>query len=317
MRLRADGRPRRPAARRRTAVALSAILGLSVAASLFSVALADTLLTPAPGARHLAQGGGYIAWSAPVGDGRFRLMVRAPGGQVRALGGVAAFGAAPDLEIGSDRYGIAGRRLLLVYSRCRGASVSRGCDVYAYDLRRGREERVAALSTRSYSETAPALYYGRYGFVRRGGRRPGTYSHTPNGGSVRLSARVADDLAVAPRIVYSVGRTIVLRPLSGRGSSFVYRVAAVPRDLYLTRYRFGFLSFGGRVFETVRFAGSGGRDYAVTPREGRRLPPSTSAIAGDSSGLHTYLDDAGVSTVDPSPFASRRAASDGWHDPGP
>ncbi len=230
-------------------------------------------------------------------------MVRTPEGQVQALDGIAAFGAAPDVEIGSDRYGFADRRLLLVYSRCRGASTSRGCDVYAYDLRRRREERVAALSTRSYSETSPALYYGRYGFVRRGGRRPGTYSYTPSGGSVRLSTRVADDLAVAPRIVYSVGRTIVLRPLSGRGDSFVYRVAVAPRDLYLTRYRFGFLSFGGRVFETGRFAGSGGRNYAVAPREGRRLPTSTSAVAGDSSGLHSYLDDAGIWTADPSPFS--------------
>ena len=143
------------------AIAALAVLGAAIPAA----ACADTLETPALRATDLAASGGWQAWGAPTPDGRWRLAVRAPDGTV-TLPDIPDFGFSPNPSIGSDRFAIGGRRLLAVYSRCEGASAIAGCDVYAYDLRNGGEERVAAISTSAASEYGPALAIGRWVFVR-------------------------------------------------------------------------------------------------------------------------------------------------------
>ena len=53
---------------------------------------ADTLVTAAPGRPQPAANGGYQAWAAPAGGGRWRLTVRAPNGSVTTPA-IADFGA--------------------------------------------------------------------------------------------------------------------------------------------------------------------------------------------------------------------------------
>src|SRR5690242_6479674 len=128
----------------RSRALLIALAALAVSAP---AAMADTLVTPAPGARSLTANGGYLVWAQPAAAGRWRLAVRAPNGAV-STPSIADFGAPPAAQIGSTGFAVAGRRLLAVYSRCQGASAIAGCDVYAYDLRAGTEQRIAALSSR-------------------------------------------------------------------------------------------------------------------------------------------------------------------------
>jgi hypothetical protein len=151
-------------------ILLTLALATGLLAATAAAASADSLVATAPGARNLTANGGYLVWAQPSEGARWRLAVRAPDGTVTTPA-IAAFGAPPAAQIGSTGFAIANRRLLAVYSRCQGASALVGCDVYAYDLRAGTEERIAALSSRTYSETAPSIELGRMAFVRRGGRR--------------------------------------------------------------------------------------------------------------------------------------------------
>ena len=90
---------------------------------------------------------------------------------------IADFGAPPRPQIGSTQFAASGRRLLAVYSRCQGASAIAGCDVYAYDLAAGTEQKIpAAAPRRPTARPAPSIELGRIAFVRRGGGpRPGVY----------------------------------------------------------------------------------------------------------------------------------------------
>jgi hypothetical protein len=151
------------------------LLAAALLAATAAGASADSLVAPAPGARNLTANGGFVVWAAPGDPGRWRLTVRAPDGSVTTPA-IADFGAPPRAQIGSTGFAVAGRRLLAVYSRCQGASAIAGCDVYGYDLRAGTEEKIAKLSSKTYSETAPSLELGRLAFVRRGGGpTPGLY----------------------------------------------------------------------------------------------------------------------------------------------
>ena len=183
----------------RHALARCSVVVLFAAFALAPAARADTLIQPLSGARNLteaatgttvAPGGqivaspGWLAWAQPAAGGRWRLAVRSPQG-VTTTPAIADFGAAPDPSIGSDRFGITGRRLFVVYSRCTGTSTIAGCDVYRYDVTAGTEAKVTAISTATASETAPSVRSGLWSFVRRGSgaSHPGVYVHTPNGGT--------------------------------------------------------------------------------------------------------------------------------------
>jgi hypothetical protein len=290
----------------------ASLLAAALLATTAGAAGADTLVTPAPGARNLTANGGYLVWAAPAGA-RWRLTVRAPNGAVTTPA-IADFGAPPRAQIGSTGFAIAGRRLLAVYSRCQGASATAGCDVYAYDLRAGTEERIAALSSHSYSETAPSIELGRMAFVRRGGGpRPGLYYYALGGKASpkRLSSTLARETATnGTRVAYtynsSRGGGLAVRQLSGDGSALVpvSRRPVVPRSPLLTRYNAAWLLEGGHAQATERFAGSGGPFKLVVVEASRALPATTDSLGlkNDRTGAPYYLDAEGVKVAAPPIF---------------
>ena len=290
-----------------------ALLAATLLATGATAAGADTLVTAAPGARNLTANGGYQAWAAPAAGGRWRLTVRAPDGSVTTPP-VADFGAPPRPQIGSTQFAASGRRLLAVYSRCQGASATAGCDVYAYDLAAGTEQKVPQLASKSYSETAPSIELGRLAFVRRGGGpRPGLYAHTLGSGTSprRLTTRLARETAnngsrVAFTYNSSNGGGVAVRRLSGQGEVLVpvSRQPVVPRSPLLTRYNAAWLLQDGRVQATDRFAGSGGPFELRVRNANRALPPTTNSIAlrSDRTSAPYYLDAEGVKTAAPALF---------------
>jgi hypothetical protein len=294
-------------------ILLTLALATGLLAATAAAASADSLVATAPGARNLTANGGYLVWAQPSEGGRWRLAVRAPDGTVTTPA-IAAFGAPPAAQIGSTGFAIANRRLLAVYSRCQGASALVGCDVYAYDLRAGTEERIAALSSRTYSETAPSIELGRMAFVRRGGGpRPGLYTYTLGSKSAphRLSSILARETANnGSRVAYtynsSRGGGLVVRRLSGEGGVLVpeSRQPTVPRSPLLTRYNAAWLLQEGRVRATDRFAGSGGPFELRVRDANRALPAATNSIAlkNDRTSAPYYLDAQGVKVAAPALF---------------
>jgi hypothetical protein len=295
----------------------TSLLTLALATALVAVsasaASADSLVVAAPGARNLTANGGYLVWAQPAAGGRWRLTVRAPDGAVTTPA-IADFGAPPAAQIGSTGYAIAGRRLLAVYSRCQGVSAIAGCDVYAYDLRAGTEERIAALSSRTYSETAPSLELGRLAFVRRGGGpRPGLYDASLGSTKAprRLTSTLARETATnGTRVAYtynsSRGGGLAVRHMSGDDGVLVpvSREAVVPRSPLLTRYNAAWLLQDGRVQATKRFAGSGGPFDLHVVAANRTLPPTTNSLAlnQDRTSAPYYLDAEGVKLAAPPLF---------------
>jgi hypothetical protein len=290
------------------------LLAAALLAATAADASADTLVASAPGARNLTANGGYVVWAAPGATaGRWRLTVRAPDGTVTTPP-IADFGAPPRAQIGSTGFAVAGRRLLAVYSRCQGASATAGCDVYAFDLRAGTEERIAQLSSRSYSETAPSIELGRIAFVRRGGGpRPGLYYYALGSKAApkRLTSTLARETATnGTRVAYtynsSRGGGLAVRQLSGRGSALVpvSRRPAVPRSPLLTRYNASWLLEGGHVQATQRFAGSGGPFKLVVLEANRALPATTDSLGlvNDRTSAPYYLDAEGVKLTAPPIF---------------
>jgi hypothetical protein len=288
------------------------VLAAALPAATAGAAGADTLIAAAPGARNLTANGGYLVWAAPAGA-RWRLTVRAPDGTVTTPA-IADFGAPPRAQIGSTGFAIAGRRLLAVYSRCQGASATAGCDVYAYDLRAGTEERIAALASRTYSETAPSIELGRMAFVRRGGGpRRGLYRYTLGGKAAprRLSSTLARETATnGTRVAYtynsSRGGGLAVRRLSGDGGALVpsARRPVVPRSPLLTRYNAAWLLDGGHVQATRRFAGSGGPFKLIVVDANRALPATTDSVGldNDRTSAPYYLDAEGVKATAPPIF---------------
>jgi hypothetical protein len=288
------------------------VLAAALLAASAATASADTLVTAAPGARNLTANGGYQAWAAPAG-GRWRLTVRAPDGSVTTPA-IADFGAPPRPQIGSTQFAASGRRLLAVYSRCQGASATAGCDVYAYDLAAGTEQKIAKLASKTYSETAPSIELGRLAFVRRGGGpRPGLYYWSLGSSSApkRLSTILARETATnSTRVAYtynsSRGGGLAVRLLSGHGSVLVpvSRQPAVPRSPLLTRYNASWLLQDGHVQATRRFAGSGGPFELSVVDANRALPASTDSIGlvSDRTSAPFYLDAEGVKLTVPALF---------------
>jgi hypothetical protein len=290
-----------------------ALLAATMLATGATAAGADTLVTAAPGARNLTANGGYQAWAAPAAGGRWRLTVRAPDGSVTTPP-VADFGAPPRPQIGSTQFAASGRRLLAVYSRCQGTSALAGCDVYGYDLRAGTEERIAKLSSRTYSETAPSIELGRLAFVRRGGGpRPGLYYYALGSTAAprRLTTRLARETATnGTRVAFtynsSRGGGLAVRRLSGASGVLVpvSRQPAVPRSPLLTRYNAAWLLQNGRVQATERFAGSGGPFELRVVAAKRALPATTDSLGlnNDRTSAPYYLDAEGVKLTAPPIF---------------
>ena len=272
------------------------ILTLLAAALLPATASADAVVAPAPGATSLAAGGGYHAWLAPADAPGLRLTVRRPDGTITRPD-VPPFTAATPLSIGSAGGVSPGNRALsVVYGR--------NGDLYRLDLATGRELRVAPPSSTAYREVAGAVQYGSYVFVRRGGARPGIYRYRAGRPAARITSATPSLLAFnGTRVAYAVGRQVVVRRLSGRGQTITFRAGATVRDVVLTRYRVGWLTSGGRVFQSDRFGGSSTPRTRYVAREGRRqLPESTRSIADDGANIVRYLDAEGVKSIVPALF---------------
>ncbi len=166
----------------RIAPPLLAIAALALAAP---PARADTTLaTGLPGTVKVSLRGGAIAWSAPAGGGRWKLVI--------ARGGVASDVAVPtarapfDVDLGDDGHG----HLIATYSRCsrppRGLERPRGCDVYRYDVTAGRERRVPGLGAGSASDYLPTAFHGRIAFARSVAGGPARlYVRALSGGPLR------------------------------------------------------------------------------------------------------------------------------------
>lgn len=278
-------------------------------------ARADSLETPVSQGANFASAAGWQAWSAAQPDGSHRLQLRRPDGAV-VTPEIPAFGAPVDPAIGTrgGADGIntpASRRLSAVYSRCAGSSALAGCDVYALNLTTLAEERIPALASRTYSETVPTLTFGNYSFVRRGGgTRKGTYAYSERGGLKRLSPTLARETATSiSRMAFtynsSRGFGVQIRRSSGDGEALVAaaRLERQPLSPGITRYRAGWLIAGDdatRVFQTRRFAGSGGPFSLTVTEAPRTLPPGVRSAAGDASTLFSrYLDATGVQRIDP------------------
>lgn len=118
--------------------------------------------------------GGMVAWSHGS-NGRFRLRV-AYRGRISTLK-VRERSVPFDVDVGPLGSG----RPVLVYSRCDHEPTStvyrpfetglpswkdaRGCDVYRFDPRTGREHRLDRLSSPSASETLPAIWRNRLAYA--------------------------------------------------------------------------------------------------------------------------------------------------------
>jgi hypothetical protein len=293
-------------------LAAGALLGAAVPAA----ARADALETAAPGAANLATSAGYQAWSAPQADGTHRLTIRRPDGSVLTPD-IPAFGAPVDPALGTTLAtrpagnDLAGRSFSAVYARCEGSSTTEGCDIHRYDIFRDVEERVERLATRAYSETAPSVNFGGWAVVRRGGARPGTYSYSSFSDRLRrLTSTVAlETAASAARLAftYRSSRGYGVQVRNAAGTRVLVPAAGLrdaPRSVQVTRYRVGWLLPGAdatRVFQTRRFAGSGGPFPLEVVEAPRTLPAGVTAAAGDASFLfRRYVDAEGVKTIDPS-----------------
>ncbi len=300
---------------------------LALAATPASPACADTLIQPLTGARNLAQAGGstqvlptgqivegpgWLAWAQPSESGRWRLMVRSPQG-VTTTPAIPDFGAAPDPNLGSDRFSAGVFRLYAVYSRCTGTSAVAGCDVYRYDVMTETEAKVAAISTAGASETAPSVRLGNWSFVRRGSgaHKPGVYVYTTHLGARRLSSVLARETVTnASRVAYvynsSKGGGVAVRRLSGEGGVVVATSGqpSVPTSLVGTRYKFGWLMPAGDIGMSVVWTSRlSGRATTVTLRSGKRnLPLSANSIATNDRIPDTYLDHTGIFTLSPPLF---------------
>jgi len=276
-----------------------ALLALLAAAAFLvpaAGASADELVVAAPGAAKLAGDGGYLVWAAPNEDTGWHLVVRAPDGTV-AVPAIRDFAGPPQVSVGSDAYA-AGRALLAVYSRPSGGDD----DLYALDLRTGREHRVSPISSSAYDEDAPSVQYGQWTFVRRGGKHPGVYVWHGHGSSQRLTSYTAHEtINNASRVAYPATRTVVVRRLSGQGKALVFPAPSRPRSVQLSRYRTTWLGDAGEVRQTPRFAGSGG------PYDVHDAVPADRALSASASGIAMgrldtpgwFLDGAGLNRVTP------------------
>jgi hypothetical protein len=268
-----------------------------------AVARADSLIIPVEGARNLAAGGGWRAWAAPKPNGRWQLVTYTPDGTMAAAEGIKDFGAPPDPSIGSTAFGVADKRVVAVYSRCRGASTTSGCDIYQYDLAAHSERKLTRISSASASETAPSIASGIYAFARRGGSRPGTYTATPTR-IRRIDTRVARETAVSQsRIAYRPGDAIVMSQLDGNRRRTL--VTGLPVfSVVITRYRVGWLQrIGHRTLAlmTDRINPSG----SITIRRGTHdLPASTQSAVADDSRIVEHLGKTGIKRADPPLFPS-------------
>ena len=296
-------RPTWPA-RLRPALAGAALLAALAPAG----AAGDTLIQAAPGTRNLTQGGGWMAWIEPTGN-RWRIATRSPAG-VLGRPEIPSFGAATNPSIGSSSFAIRGKRILAVYSRCRGVSPVDGCDLWSLDLAAGTERRLRAASSPACSEMSPSIYAGGLAFVRTGEKCPstGVFRQRGTDAAHRVTSVLARETAInGSRVAYvhelGEGFGVTVRRLSGDGRPIVLArdLPRLPRSLVYGRYTLAWLETvdeGVALVASRRISGS--RLNGLPLRHGRRtLPASTDSIGADDGTPRHLLDGAGVKTIVP------------------
>lgn len=269
---------------------------------------ADTLIQSAPGTRNLTQGGGWLAWIEPTGN-RWRIVTRSPIG-VLARPEIPDFASATNPSIGSSGFAVRGKRVLAVYSRCRGVSPVDRCDLWALDLAAGTERRLSAASSPTCSETSPSIYAGGLAFVRTGEKCPSTGVFRQRGASAprRVTSVLARETAVnGSRVAYvhdlGDGFGVTVRRLSGDGRAIVLArdIPRLPRSLVYGRYTLAWLETvdeGVALIASRRISGS--RLKGLPLRRGRRiLPASTDSIGAEDGTPRRLLDGTGVKTIAP------------------
>jgi hypothetical protein len=167
--------------------ALPIVPAACIAAILLGAATANadtTLATGLPASVKVSMRGGAIAWSAPAGAGRWKLVIARHG--VAADAAVRSGRVPFDVDLGDDGHG----HLIATYSRCsrtpHGLERPRGCDVFRYDVTARRERRVPGLGTGSASDYLPTAAGGRIAFARSVAGGPARlYERSLDGGALR------------------------------------------------------------------------------------------------------------------------------------
>lgn len=278
---------------------------LLLGAALPATAAADTLLAAAPGASNLSEGSGWMAWARPAGERSFRIAVRAPDGTVSDAA-IGSFAGRPDPAIGTTWYR-AGRRIVVVYPRCRGASTRVGCDLYEYDVAARSERRLSRVSSRAASEVAPSFSSGILGFARLGGPRPGTYTAAKL--VRRIDGRPARETAVSgSRIAFLVRTTdgrdeITMTQLDGARRRVARRAArGTLSSPVITRYRLGWLEHRDGDVVARMSPRINPSDTTIEARTSRPLGPTVNSAASDDSSIKYFADGEGIKRAVPDLF---------------
>lgn len=157
------------------------LLALTLAAVLApATAHADEIVADLPRDTPISAYGGLVAWSAyDEATARYRLVLRR--GDTNSPQPIAGSRQAFDVSLGPDRRG----RVVALYTRCRTPASRRKpatrCDIYRYDVRSQREQKLRSVSSPMFDEAHPAQWRDRLTFVRHARTyvKDG-YDHTPD-----------------------------------------------------------------------------------------------------------------------------------------
>jgi hypothetical protein len=145
-----------------------------------ATAHADEIVADLPRDTPISAYGGLVAWSGyDEAAAHYRLVIRR--GDTNAVQPIAGSPRAFDVTLGPDRDG----RVVALYTRCRtparGRTRETGCDIYRYDVRSQREQKLRSVSSPTFDEAHPAQWRDRLTFVRRARTyvKDG-YDHTPD-----------------------------------------------------------------------------------------------------------------------------------------
>ncbi|CAB4932340.1 unannotated protein [freshwater metagenome] len=148
----------------------------------------------------MSQRGTTIAWSAPTGTGRWKLILWRNG--VTSDVPIATSNMPFDVDLGDDGHG----HLLATYSRCSRVTIGlnrpRGCDPYRYDISAQRERRITGLGGGGNSDYLPTASGGRIAFARSvSGGKADLYVRGLTGGTLRRQpgGLMNDDSRTGPR----------------------------------------------------------------------------------------------------------------------
>jgi hypothetical protein len=148
-------------------------LSLLICALLASTALlapaahADQAIAVSPGPTSVATWGGYTMWSQKEsGSGSWSLWQRTADGKVSKVP-VAGANGPFQISLGPDSAG----NTVALYPRCRkaasGSAPQTGCDVYRYQTKSGKEQKLS-LSSSKYDEEWPVQWKDKFAFSRVG-----------------------------------------------------------------------------------------------------------------------------------------------------